>query len=187
RVSRLIGGTTFFAFDTGIASGSSEEDGGLSRLGECAILLRASALSPPIEKALKDHGIPFHLIGEKPWRDEESVYVDAVSILTIHSAKGLEFDHVFVAGLEEGILPFTLYDDPREESAPRIEEEKRLLYVAMTRARIGLYLSWAKTRMFQGRKLERGPSRFLETLESLVPLEKEKMPLRERDMQLRLF
>jgi superfamily I DNA/RNA helicase len=202
RVSRLIGGASFFAFDSGVLRGREKEraveDGGLRRLGECAILLRAGALSPPIEKALKDHGIPFHLIGENPWRsldteDEEArawaVYVDAVNILTLHAAKGLEFDHVFIAGLEEGLLPFTLYDDDEAEEAhrARIEEEKRLLYVGMTRARTGLYLSWARSRVFQGRKLEHGPSRFLAGLESLVPLEEERPSGREKDPQLRLF
>jgi superfamily I DNA/RNA helicase/PHP family Zn ribbon phosphoesterase len=202
RVSRLIGGATFFAFDSGALRGGEEdgavEEGSLRGLGECAILLRVSALSAPIEKALKDHGIPFHLIGENPWRsleEEEAssraarVYVDAVNILTLHAAKGLEFDHVFIAGLEEGILPFTLYDDEQDEGGRRahIEEEKRLLYVGMTRARIGLHLSWARSRVFQGRKLTRGPSGFLAGLESLVPLKEEKPLRREKDPQLGLF
>jgi superfamily I DNA/RNA helicase len=192
RISRLIGGTTFFAFDSGVVRGSDTggvEEGALKSLGECAILLRAAALSPPIEKALRDHGIPFHLIGEKPWREEESIYVDAVNILTIHASKGLEFDHVFVAGIEEGLLPFTLYDEKNggSESARRIDEERRLLYVAMTRARSGLYLSWARSRIFQGRKLERGPSRFLGELENLIPRFQDTIPKREKDLQLRLF
>ncbi|MDR1625619.1 MAG: UvrD-helicase domain-containing protein [Spirochaetia bacterium] len=185
RISRLIGGAGFFALDSGIAGGAG--DGGLTSLGDCAILLRASALAAPIEKALKDHGIPFHLAGEKPWREELRVYVEAVSILTMHSSKGLEFDHVFVAGLEEGILPFTLYDEGDSPETSRVEEEKRLLYVAMTRARTGLYLSWARSRVFRGRKLELGPSRFLGDLEGLVPLEQETLPPRKKDPQLRLF
>jgi superfamily I DNA/RNA helicase len=104
-----------------------------------------------------------------------------VRIMTIHAAKGLEFDHVFVAALEEGLLPFTLYD-----KAERIEEEKRLLYVAMTRARSGLYLSWARSRIFQNRKLTGAPSRFLGELETLVPLAPAERPLK-RDPQMRLF
>ncbi len=85
--------------------------------------------------------------------------------MTIHASKGLEFDHVFVAGLEETILPFTLYNDH-----PDIEEEKRLLYVAMTRARRGLWLSYSAVRNFRGRVLKNPPSRFLSELETLVPL-----------------
>jgi uncharacterized protein (TIGR00375 family) len=90
---------------------------------------------------------------------------EGVRIMTIHASKGLEFDHVFVAGLEEGILPFTLYNE-----RPDIEEERRLLYVAMTRARRGLWLSSSASRNFRGRMLKNHPSRFLQELETLVPL-----------------
>jgi superfamily I DNA/RNA helicase len=90
---------------------------------------------------------------------------EGVRVMTIHASKGLEFDHVFVAGLEEGILPFTLYNDN-----PDIEEERRLLYVAMTRARQGLWLSYSASRNFHGRVLKNPPSRFLSELETLVPL-----------------
>ncbi|MDR0377408.1 MAG: UvrD-helicase domain-containing protein, partial [Spirochaetaceae bacterium] len=81
--------------------------------------------------------------------DAGPVKQEAVRVMTIHASKGLEFDHVFVAGLEEGILPFTLYDGGAAGAgaADRTAEERRLLYVAMTRARRGLYLSWARTRM----------------------------------------
>ncbi|MDR2588500.1 MAG: ATP-dependent helicase, partial [Spirochaetales bacterium] len=193
RISRLIGGTTFFAIDSRVSQpqGETEGTGGtqaapLTSLGDCAILLRAAALSPPIEKALQDHGIPFHLIGEKPWREEARIYVDAVSILTMHAAKGLEFSHVFIAGLEDGILPFTLYDE-NPTSAVRSNEEKRLLYVAMTRAKTGLYLSWAATRIFRGRKLTANPSPFLADIENLIPKAACELPRREKDPQLTLF
>jgi superfamily I DNA/RNA helicase len=90
---------------------------------------------------------------------------EGVRVMTIHASKGLEFEHVFVAGLEEGILPFTLYNE-----RPDIEEERRLLYVAMTRARRGLWLSSSASRNFRGRLLKNPPSRFLSELETLVPL-----------------
>jgi uncharacterized protein (TIGR00375 family) len=118
-----------------------------------------------------------------------------VRIMTIHASKGLEFDHVFVAALEEGLLPFTLFDKGGEKTLKkgegetgnsRINEERRLLYVAMTRARRGLYLSWARQRNYQGRKLQGGPSRFLETLEEMVPLLRETRE-QKREGQLRLF
>ena len=122
---------------------------------------------------------------------------EKVSILTIHAAKGLEFDHVFVAGLEEGILPFTVFDGGMAteaagdaagtvDAAARIEEERRLLYVAMTRARVGLHLSWAKARVFRGREVSFPPSRFLAELEGLVPELSAALP-RPRDPQLGLF
>jgi superfamily I DNA/RNA helicase len=103
--------------------------------------------------------------------------------MTIHASKGLEFDHVFVSGLEEGILPFTLFGATGPED---IAEERRLLYVAMTRARTGLHLSWAASRSFRGRVLTQPPSRFLASLESLIPELKHGIK-RERDRQLDLF
>ena len=121
--------------------------------------------------------------------------VEGVRVMTIHAAKGLEFEHVFVAALEEGLLPFTLFEKkpgtageagtggPEEE---RIAEERRLLYVAMTRAKSGLYLSCARSRNYRGRTLRSGPSRFLACLEEDAPLIREPIP-RQRESQLRLF
>jgi uncharacterized protein (TIGR00375 family) len=128
--------------------------------------------------------------GAGPVMDSVSVEGEnssGVQIMTIHASKGLEFDHVFVPALEDGILPFTLY----EKEHPRlIEEEQRLLYVAMTRAKTGLYLSWARTRLHRGRILENPPSRYLNKLETLIPLEAP-VPIRRRskpgDAQLELF
>jgi DNA helicase-2/ATP-dependent DNA helicase PcrA len=108
---------------------------------------------------------------------------EGVHILTIHAAKGLEFDHVFVIGLEDGILPFTLYGDNQPD---QIDEERRLLYVAMTRARNGLHLSWARSRNFRGRILTGSPSPFLSELENIIPLLKEKRQFK-KDNQLSLF
>ncbi len=82
---------------------------------------------------------------------------DCVSLMTIHSAKGLEFDNVFVAGLEETIFP-----SARSAADPdEIEEERRLAYVAFTRARKKLYLLHSHLRMLYGRVAENRPSRFL--------------------------
>jgi superfamily I DNA/RNA helicase len=111
---------------------------------------------------------------------------EGVRVMTIHASKGLEFDHVFVAGLEEGILPFTMYEDKEQANESRIEEERRLLYVAMTRARVGLYLSWAESRNFRNRKCIFGPSRFLSSLEALVPLVQDRGK-RQRESQMQLF
>ncbi|MDR3335743.1 MAG: UvrD-helicase domain-containing protein [Treponema sp.] len=117
---------------------------------------------------------------------------EGVRIMTIHGSKGLEFAHVFVPALEDGILPFTLYNENAEAVKVRdsIEEEQRLLYVAMTRAKTGLYLSWARKRLFQGRLLEKPPSRFLEKLETLIPLaepRKRSQKPKDRDTQPELF
>ncbi len=77
-----------------------------------------------------------------------------VTVSTLHSAKGLEWDAVAVVGVQEGSLPFVLADGPEE-----VEEERRLLYVGVTRARVHLRLSWSRTRNGNG---QRNPSRFLD-------------------------
>jgi DNA helicase-2/ATP-dependent DNA helicase PcrA len=82
---------------------------------------------------------------------------DAVQMMTVHAAKGLEFDAVFVTGLEEGLFP-------HENSAGDVdglEEERRLMYVAITRARRRLYLSYSQTRLLHGQTRYGMPSRFM--------------------------
>lgn len=78
-------------------------------------------------------------------------------LMTLHSAKGLEFDSVFVSGLEEGMLPFIR---AQEYASRDLEEERRLLYVGMTRARKNLFLTWCAQRPRPG-SYPLGPSRFL--------------------------
>jgi len=85
---------------------------------------------------------------------------DAVQLMTVHSAKGLEFDVVFVTGLEEGLFP---HENSLLEH-DGLEEERRLMYVAVTRARQRLYLSFAQTRMLHGQSRYNLRSRFLEEI-----------------------
>jgi DNA helicase-2/ATP-dependent DNA helicase PcrA len=85
---------------------------------------------------------------------------DALQMMTVHSAKGLEFDVVFMTGLEEGLFPHEQSVTEREG----LEEERRLAYVAITRARHRLYLSHAQTRMLHGQTRYNIPSRFLEEI-----------------------
>ncbi|MDR0315477.1 MAG: UvrD-helicase domain-containing protein, partial [Treponema sp.] len=163
-ISRLIGGTSFFAKDSDDQDSGSTDYADTAAPGDCAILIRAAALAGPLAKALSDHGIPFDFSGEQNWWDEEpfrsflervrnsaapedefrkekenpalkrlfdlavffggihplldalaysspaglpEIRREGVSIMTIHASKGLEFDHVFIIGLEDGILPFT--------------------------------------------------------------------------------
>lgn len=82
---------------------------------------------------------------------------DYVSMMTVHQAKGLEFEHVFVVGLEEDLFPSSMARDSRSD----LEEERRLFYVALTRARRRLYLSFALTRFRFGNLCYGEPSRFL--------------------------
>jgi len=84
---------------------------------------------------------------------------DAVRLSTLHAAKGLEFPHVFLVGLEEGILPHRESID-----AGTVEEERRLMYVGLTRAQRSLHLSYCRTRKRAGVKVDCVPSRFLKEL-----------------------
>ena len=86
--------------------------------------------------------------------------VDAVTLITLHQAKGLEFPVVFIVGMEDGILPhFKSFDDPAQ-----MEEERRLCYVGITRAKQRVYLVRAFRRSFRGSSTVNKPSRFLEDI-----------------------
>ncbi len=104
---------------------------------------------------------------------------DAVQLMTVHSAKGLEFHTVFISGLEEGLFP---HGNSMNE-AKGLEEERRLMYVAITRARRKLYLTSAQSRMLHGQIHYNIPSRFLSEIpEELIqhvgaPLETEEKPV----------
>lgn len=93
--------------------------------------------------------------------DRDKDEMDAVTLMTIHSSKGLEFRQVFVVGLEEDLFPSQMMMQSRED----LEEERRLFYVATTRAMEKLYLSYAITRYRFGRLLNCEPSRFLEEID----------------------
>jgi DNA helicase-2/ATP-dependent DNA helicase PcrA len=91
---------------------------------------------------------------------------DVVTLSTLHGSKGLEFDVVFLIGCEEGYLPHQRTLDPRatdagEGGAGDIEEERRLFYVGVTRARERLVMSRARSRVLRGKAIARTPSRFL--------------------------
>ncbi|HXE22555.1 MAG TPA: 3'-5' exonuclease, partial [Rhodoferax sp.] len=85
---------------------------------------------------------------------------DAVQLMTVHSAKGLEFDAVFISGLEEGLFPH----ENSMSDQDGLEEERRLMYVAITRARKRLYLSYSQTRMLHGQTRYNPRSRFFDEL-----------------------
>ena len=85
---------------------------------------------------------------------------EGITLMTLHAAKGLEFPVVFVAGCETGILPYA-----RPGTTPDVDEERRLLYVGMTRAKQALYLTSARRRTLFGKSEKRRPSPFIHEIE----------------------
>ena len=126
------------------------------------------ALSSFLEKLTLDSTT----LGDHDPRDE-----NGVTLMTMHNTKGLEFDRVFVVGMEDEIIPGRL-----AESEKDLEEERRILYVAMTRARESLYLSFAISRTMWGRNEYHMPSRFLSEIPQPL-LAGEKYSLTERRAQ----
>jgi DNA helicase-2/ATP-dependent DNA helicase PcrA len=118
--------------------------------------------------------------------DAYAQQAEKVSLMTMHAAKGLEFPVVFITGCEEDLIPFKR----RNSDQADIEEERRLFYVAMTRARDRLYLTWAKKRRIYGKLEDRVFSHFVADIENR--LKKDDTPRLKRkkesgQVQLELF
>ncbi len=94
--------------------------------------------------------------GDGPGDEVEKTRKDAVALMSLHAAKGLEFPHVFLVGMEEGLLPHA-----RAVADGGVEEERRLAYVGITRAMTNLTMTWAFERAKYGRRAASVPSRFL--------------------------
>ena len=110
-------------------------------------------------KSLSDFLIDVALLTDADNEDDDD---NKVSLMTIHAAKGLEFKHVHVVGLEEQLFPSQMAMDSRAE----LEEERRLFYVALTRAEQTCTLSYALTRFKWGQVMQGDPSRFLEEIDA---------------------
>lgn len=122
--------------------------------GETAILVRVGWLIQPIEEALKEKGISYEVLKDKSrlLESDSDKHSEKVTISTIHASKGLEFDNVIIAGVEEGIIPHYLSLD----GYGNIEEERRLFYVALTRAKKQVVITYCCNR-----KRWSSPSRFI--------------------------
>ena len=118
-----------------------------------------------------EHADADHLPGQRAIATHQAqAGQDAVQLMTVHAAKGLEFDCVFITGLEEGLFPH----ENAMSDFEGLEEERRLMYVAITRARKRLYLSHSQTRMLHGQTRYNIKSRFFDempehTLKWLTP------------------
>jgi DNA helicase II / ATP-dependent DNA helicase PcrA len=160
-----------------VAFASDTEAGRLPEL-----LRRARAAGASLREFLQD----IALRGEA---DDYDPRADRVALLTLHAAKGLEFPVVFIVGCEEGLLPYERSGLPADVSTD-IEEERRLFYVGMTRARHKLVLTSARTRFLFGLRMENPPSRFVGDIHDALKQVRAMGPVRPKkpeNPQLSLF
>lgn len=138
----------------------TQGDDGLERLEniqELASLASKYDMLPPeegVQELLTDAALATD-------QDNVSTTDNSVKLMTVHASKGLEFDYVFIVGLEEGLFPHERLDDKGVDD----EEERRLFYVALTRARKKAFLSFAHTRTVFGNTDMRAPSEFIEDID----------------------
>ena len=183
RIEQLLGGASHFALDSGRVE--NHRNGELS-LGDIAILYRLHQLADPVVEALHRAGLPIQQAGVETGKETDSLdfSAESISLLTMHAAKGLEFEVVFVIGLEEGLVPY----EPPAKAPADINEERRLFFVALTRARRELVLTRSKKRTLFGRKRTPNPSPFLSEigsgLKALEDLPGRKAKPRDRQMDL---
>ena len=116
--------------------------------------------------------------------DHQGLSGDRVALMSLHAAKGLEWPVLFITGCEDGLLPCTLFGERDDD------EERRLFYVGMTRARSRLVLSRAERRVLNGRSLQLQPSPFLKLIPEHLCTPLERTPWKRRSkkhQQLELF
>jgi DNA helicase-2/ATP-dependent DNA helicase PcrA len=168
-----------------VAAATARLAAGLSRSRAVDILAAGDVLTPLARRCSGDHERFRAEVALGAEVDALDPRADAVTLLTIHAAKGLEWDVVFVAGCETGLLPLQ-----RPWAPADLAEERRLLFVAMTRARTRLFLSYAMSRTRQGMTAGSGASPFLAALEGLLEREAAAVvprPRRPPQRQLRLL
>jgi DNA helicase-2/ATP-dependent DNA helicase PcrA len=151
--------------------------------GDIAVLYRLHAQGELLAEELSRAGIPCQLVREGIGPDWEDLDLAAarVKLLSLHAAKGLEFDYVFLAGCEDGLLPLKL----AREEPPDPEEERRLFYVGLTRAREQVVLTRARRRRLAGNQ---GPTRLSPWVAAVAPEKwRPAAPARPRARQRCLF
>lgn len=176
-IDSAIGGASFFSLDSGKAGASHRNYG----FRDFAVLYRLNSVGDALEEALKSSGIPFQRANRRSSEEESEAFdprAEAVTLMTIHAAKGLEFPVVFVAGCEEGVIPH-LPSHGRPDKSHDVDEERRLLYVAMTRAADELFITCADHRNLHGSSCHLPQSHFLAAIDKSLcefqhPLEKKR-------------
>ncbi len=184
RIAALVGGLTHLSLED--PELRYREGQGPAGFREVAVLYRLNALGDALERHLTEAGIPWERPreGVGPELDGLDLKAERVKLLTLHAAKGLEFPYVFIAGCEEGLIPW----EPEKDGYRDPEEERRLFYVGLTRASRQVFLTRARSRTLWGQKRRPGLSPFLAALkpETLLRPEPEK-PAPRRGRQFSLF
>lgn len=157
RVREIIEGSGYLAALK--ASNSVEDESRVQNIEE--FLQFADEYTKTHEDAnLEDFLTEISLLSDIDGKTED----DKITMMTVHSSKGLEFKNVFVVGLEEGLFPSSRSMDSEQE----VEEERRLMYVAITRAKERLFLTAARERFMYGNTISSKPSRFVEEIEDYI-------------------
>jgi DNA helicase-2/ATP-dependent DNA helicase PcrA len=136
---------------------AQDEVAGTQKVANLEELVNAASLYPRNPEGLSSFLETIEL--DRSLSSEEAAQVDAVTLITMHNTKGLEFPVVIATGLEQGLFP---RDD---EEGEELEEQRRLFYVAVTRAKDELYLTSCRWRRLHGRLYETAPSRFLSEID----------------------
>jgi DNA helicase-2/ATP-dependent DNA helicase PcrA len=142
------------------AAAGFQAEGGLGAQAEPAVPEPAAAAEPEADPRLRALNDFLAHAALEAGEHQAGAGAEALQLMTAHAAKGLEFHAVFISGLEEGLFP---HENSRNEP-DSLEEERRLMYVALTRARRRLYLSFAQSRMLHGQTRYNIASRFLDEL-----------------------
>jgi DNA helicase-2/ATP-dependent DNA helicase PcrA len=163
---------------SGLAQHYRTEKEGQERLENLDELINAAATFVDDEGAIGEGGalVSFLTLASlEAGEHQAGEGQEAVQLMSVHAAKGLEFDVVFITGLEQGLFP---HDNSVSEGRDGLEEERRLMYVAVTRARKRLYVSCAQTRMLHGQTRYCTPSSFLQEIpeQLLLKLNKRAAP-----------
>jgi uncharacterized protein (TIGR00375 family) len=150
------------------------------RQPQCRLLMKRAFLSTNLSEFLANLSL-----------DKDTDFYDpraeGVTLMTLHASKGLEWKVVFIVGCEEGLIPYNEHNRKAD-----LNEERRLFYVGMTRAKQYLFLSYAESRMIHGKKVKRQPSSFLDDIPSdlkniKVPSFSKKTREKAGGIQLKLF
>jgi len=166
QIEKMVGGTSMFSRDSGR---TGPEDTAGRGFGEIAVLFRLNSQLALLEQAFDRSGIPYQISVERNYEDPEELLANAfkhsegsdkVSLMTLHASKGLEFAAVFIVGCEDDILPLKMRGRDTDK-----EEERRLFYVGVTRAKEDLWLTRARKRRLYGETRETKPSPFLADIE----------------------